>query len=418
MLRPSIGRRRRARAVCPAGKAGAKRASHKRIWRLFAALAAAATAFGCAQRRAAPQPRPVLVKVATAIRRTVPVRADWITTLHGFVSAEIQPHVSGYIIRQEYREGAYLPKGAVLFDIDPRPFQAVLDQARAQLAQAQATLGAARLDVQRDIPEAQARAIPQSQLDNDTQAELAGRAAVAAAQAAVEQARLNLAYTHVRALIGGIAGIAQVQTGNLVSPTTVLTSIAQVNPIKAYFPVSEADYLQMAGHIPPGASGPPIRLHLTLAGGQAYGGTGRILFANNQLDPQTGTIEVVGAFPNPRRLLRPGQTGRISAIIAMRPNAVLVPARAVTELQGGYEVAVVGANHKVRVRTVQVGAQEGSWWVITRGLQPGEEVVAEGAEKVHNGAQVQPRPYLPDLSQATPAPRADPLVSRPDGADR
>ncbi|MGH9527733.1 MAG: efflux RND transporter periplasmic adaptor subunit, partial [Terriglobales bacterium] len=200
-------------------------------------MAVAACGAGCAARRTAPQPQPVTVEVATAASQSVPIRAQWITTLHGYVSAQIQPHVSGYIVRQVYREGTYVPKGGVLFEIDPRPFRATLDQAMAQLAEAQANLGAARLDVKRDIPEAKARAIPQSQLDNDTQAELADKAAVAAAKAAVEQAQLNLGYTRVRTLIGGIAGIAQAQTGNLVATTTVLTSVSQVNPIKAYFPV-------------------------------------------------------------------------------------------------------------------------------------------------------------------------------------
>ncbi|MGH9490935.1 MAG: efflux RND transporter periplasmic adaptor subunit [Terriglobales bacterium] len=369
-------------------------------WRLGLAMAVAACGAGCAARRTAPQPQPVTVEVATAASQSVPIRAQWITTLHGYVSAQIQPHVSGYIVRQVYREGTYVPKGGVLFEIDPRPFRATLDQAMAQLAEAQANLGAARLDVKRDIPEAKARAIPQSQLDNDTQAELADKAAVAAAKAAVEQAQLNLGYTQVRTLIGGIAGIAQAQTGNLVATTTVLTSVSQVNPIKAYFPVSGAEYLKIANRVPPAVTGAPVRLHLTLADGTAYPYPGRILFANNQLDPQTGTIELVGAFPNPGRLLRPGQTGRITADIGVEQNAVLIPARAVTELQGGYEVAVVGADDKVSVRTVQVGIQEGSQWVITRGLRAGQRVVAEGTAKVHDGMTVTPRPYAPALDPA------------------
>jgi len=288
----------------------------------------------------------------------------------------------------------------VLFEIDPRPFQAVLDQAKAQLAQAEAQLGAAALNVKRDIPEAQAQAIPQSQLDNDRQGELGAKAAVEAGQAAAEQAQLNLGYTNVRSLIDGIAGIAQVQVGNLVTPSTVLTAVSQVNPIKAYFPVSGVEYLQIASGASPGtvnllSSANAIPLELTLANGKTYGYKGKILFANRQMDSQTGTIQIVGSFPNPGRVLRPGETVRVRAVTQVERAALLVPQAAVTQLQGGYQLAVVEPQNKINIRTVQVGAQVGTMWIITHGLEPGQQVVVEGTEQVRDGMVVTPEPYSP-----------------------
>ncbi len=215
--------------------------------------------------------------------------------------------------------------------------------------------------MKRDIPEAEAHAIPQSQLDNDTNAELAGKATVQADQAAIEQAELNLGFTKVRSLIDGIAGIAQVQVGNLVGPATVLTGVSQVNPIKVYFPISASEYLEIANRLSPGTVNlfsrtSPIPLELILSNGSTYGYKGRILFADRQVDPQTGTIQIVGAFPNPGNILRPGQTGRVRAMTDFRRGALLVPQRAVTELQGGYQVAVVGADNKVTIRTVEVAS--------------------------------------------------------------
>ncbi|MFY9910901.1 MAG: efflux RND transporter periplasmic adaptor subunit, partial [Candidatus Sulfotelmatobacter sp.] len=263
---------------------------------------------------------------------------------------------------------------------------------------AEAQLGTATLNVKRDIPEAQAQAIPQSQLDNDTNAELAGKATVQADEAAVEQAELNLGFTKVRSLIEGIAGIAQVQVGNLVGPATVLTGVSQVNPIKVYFPISAAEYLQIANRLSPGTVNlfsrtSPIPLELILSNGSTYGYKGRILFADRQVDPQTGTIQIVGAFPNPGNILRPGQTGRVRAVVELRKGALLVPQRAVTELQGSYQVAVVGADNKISIRPVQVGEVSGTMWIIRQGLKLGERVVTEGTGRVRDGMVVAPQPY-------------------------
>lgn len=334
------------------------------------------------------------------VQQNVPIYSEWVGTLNGYVNAQIQPQVTGYLIKQDYREGSVVRKGDVLFEIDPRPFQAVLDQAKAQLAQAQAQLGAAALNVKRDIPEAQAQAIPQSQLDNDNQGKLAATASVAAGQAAVEQAELNLGYTKVHSLIDGIAGVAQVQVGNLVSPTTVLTAVSQVDPVKAYFPISSAEYLQIANRVNPNSvnlfsSKNPIPLQLILANGETYGHQGTILFADRQVDPQTGTIQIVGAFPNPGNILRPGQTCRIRAMTEIAKGALLIPQRAVTELQGGYQVALVGEGNKISIRAVSVGERVGSLWIINQGVNPGDRVVAEGAQTVRDGMTVTPEPYTP-----------------------
>lgn len=363
-------------------------------------IALMAALSGCGHSKAVAKPKPPMVKVATVSSKTVPILGTWIATLHGYVNAQIQPHVTGYLIRQDYREGSYVRKDSVLFEIDPRPFQASLDQAKAQLAQAEAQLGNAQLNVKRDIPEAKAKAIPQSQLETDQQAELAAKASVAAAQAAVEQAQLNLGYTKVRSLVGGIAGIAQVQVGNLVSPTTVLTGVSQVNPIKAYFPITSNEYLAIANRVGQSttnllASGSRLPLELVLSNGDKYRYPGKILFANRQIDPQTGTIQIVGSFPNPNRLLRPGQTAKVSAVTELRHDALVVPQRAVTQLQGQYEVDVVGPNNHISIRSVQVGPEVGTEWVINSGLQAGDRVVAEGMEKVRNGMEVTTEPYSP-----------------------
>ncbi|MGH9451179.1 MAG: efflux RND transporter periplasmic adaptor subunit [Terriglobia bacterium] len=388
---------------------------------LLGAIALGAFSGACSHPQAAPRSKPPVVEVVQVIQKPVPIYGNWITTLQGYVNAQIQAQVTGYLIKQDYREGSFVSENSVLFEIDPRPFQAALDQTKAQLAQAKAQLGNAVLNVKRDIPEAKAHAIPQSQLDTDTQAKLAAKASVEAAQAAVETAQLNLGYTKVRSLVRGIAGIAQVQVGNLVSPITVLTAVSRVNPIKAYFPISGAEYLEIAGRVNPGtinllSQRNPIPLELTLSNGKVYQYKGRILFADRQVDPQTGTIQIVGAFPNPRRILRPGQTGRIRAVTEVRKRALLVPQRAVTELQGGYEVAVVGSDNKVSIRAVQVGPQVGSLWVINQGLNPDERVVAEGAEKVRSGMEVTPTPYVPSAPPASgaktnPKPHMPPVYS-------
>jgi RND family efflux transporter MFP subunit len=344
------------------------------------------------------KPPPPEVEVTSVIEKDVSIYGEWVATLDGYVNAQIQPQVTGYLIKQDYREGSLVRKDDVLFEIDPRPFQAALDLAKAQLAQAQAQLGNAELNVKRDIPEAQANAIPQMQLDNDQQTRLAAKAAVQAGEAAVEQAALNLGFTKVRSLISGIAGIAQVQVGNLVGPSTVLTGVSDVDPIKAYFPVSGDEYMRIAGRInPAGLSSPSshlsIPLQLILSSGATYGHGGVVLFTDRAIDQPTGTIRVAGAFPNPGNILRPGQYGKVRAVTQVRKNALLVPQRAVTELQGSSEVAVVGPDNKVSLRTVETAERVGTLWIISHGLKAGERVVAEGSEKAAQGSTVTPVPF-------------------------
>jgi RND family efflux transporter MFP subunit len=355
---------------------------------------------GCGPRgvSAAPTP-PASVQVAEVIQRDVPVYHEWIATLDGYVNAQIQPQVSGYLIRQNYREGALVRKNEVLFTIDPRPFQAVLDQSRAQVAQAQAQLGKTELDVKRDTPLAREKAIAQSQLDNDIQANLAAQATVQAGRAAVEQAELNLEFTNVRSLIDGFAGIATGQVGNLVGPQTLLTTVSQLNPIKAYFVVSEQEYLAFVKRNPTVASREAkereLELELILSDGSTYGRKGKFFAADRQVDAQTGAIRLAGVFPNPDNVLRPGQYGRVRFISYIRPGALLVPQKAVTELQGSYQVAVVGSDNKVSIRNVTVGERTGPMWIIEEGLKPGERIVAEGVQKARDGIAVNPVPASP-----------------------
>jgi membrane fusion protein (multidrug efflux system) len=339
-----------------------------------------------------------MVEVTPAIQKDVPLEGEWVGTLEGYVNAQIQPHVNGYLIRKDYQEGGVVRQGQVLFEIDPRPFQALLDQAKGQLAQAQAQLANADINVRRDIPEAEAHAIPQSQLDNDTQAQLGAKATVEADQAAVEQASLNLGYTKVLSLIDGIAGINTVQVGSLVEPSSVLTAVSQVNPIKVYFPISEQEYVRMADGGGPGSvdwltHAPQIPLHLTLADGSAYPHPGRIIFADRQVSTETGTIQIVGEFPNPKNLLRPGQYARIQAPTGSITRALLVPQAAVSQQQGTYQVTVVGSDNRAQLRTVEVGPKVDTLWVITSGVKPGERVAAVGAEKTKEGQLVNPTPY-------------------------
>ena len=366
---------------------------------LLASLLLLAGCAGNSQSPASSQ-APLDVIVVPVEQKDVPIYGDWVATLDGYINANIQPQVSGYLIKQDYQEGSYVHKDDVLFEIDPRPFQAALDQAkgqlaqaRGQLAQAQAQLALSKINVQRNTPLAKAHAIAQSQLDTDIQAQAqnealvtTSQAAIQAGEAAVEVAELNLGFTKVRSLISGIAGIATTQIGNLVGPSTLLTTVSDVNPIKVYFPISEQEYLRVAGNFTS-----RVPLQLTLANGNIYPHPGKIAFSNRQVDPQTGTIRMAALFANPRNLLRPGQFGRVRAMTALRKGALLVPQRAVNELQGHYQVAVVGADNRVSIRTVQVGERAGEMWIIESGVSPGDRVVSEGVAKVRDGMTVNPK---------------------------
>src|SRR5208283_4439330 len=311
-----------------------------------------------------------------------------------YVNADIRPQVSGYIISQSYKEGSVVRKGQVLFEIDPRPFQATLDRVKGDLAQADALLAKSTNDVERDTPLAAQKAVPREKLDNEIQARRAAEAAVESGKAAVERADLDLGWTKVTSLVDGVAGICEVQMGNLVGPNSHLTSVSQVDPIKVYFPVSEQEYLR-AKHLSSG--GEPMNLfdsspELILADGTVYPHKGKILLTDRQVDTNTGTIRLVAAFPNPGNILRPGQYGRVRIQTSLKKNALLVPQSAVKELQGGFEVAVMSADNKAHIRTVKAGEKAGTMWVIDEGLNPGDQVIVQGVEKVKDGTPVVPRP--------------------------
>lgn len=351
------------------------------------------------------------VKVMTVVQKDVPVYSEWVGTTEGLVNAKIRAQVTGYLANQNYKEGASVKKGELLFEIDPRTFKAALDQAQAQLAIAKARLGKTEMDVKRYRPLAKESAISQQELDDAVQANLAAKAGVQAAEAAVEQARLNLGFTKITSPVDGIAGSANAQIGDLVGPTQSgeLTTVSTVNPIKVIFPISEQEYMKIARELDKsGQAAPePGKLELVLADGSVFPHRGEFSFAERQVDVKTGTIRIAALFPNPGNLLRPGQFGRVRAVTDFRKGAIMVPQRAVMELQGNYQVAVVGADNKVNIRPVKTGERVDNMWVITSGLQPGERVVVEGLQKVREGMLVNPQPVGDESKgEAKPAQQA------------
>ena len=413
-------------------------------------------------------PRALDVEVVRVEQKDVPVYSEWIGTTEGIVNADIKAEVSGYLLRQDYKEGSFVKKGQLLFELDPRPFQAALDQAnglvaqfqgqleqassqvtqaeaqaaqansqvlqaQAQHAQAQANQVKTQLDVNKYAPLAEQKAVTQQDLDNAVQGNNVAKAQVEAARAGVETARaqlraanaqigtakavinsakgqienakaavrtaqLNLGFTRIISPIDGIAGIAQAQVGNLITTTSLpLTTVSTVDPIKVYFTLNEQQYLSFTKRnlieARRGGSVAQIELELILSDGSSYPEKGSFFFADRQVDPKTGAIRMAGLFPNPGNVLRPGQYGRVRAVTATKDEALLVPQRAVSELQGSYQVAVVGGDNKIEMRTVKVGERSGSLWVIEDGLKAGETVVVEGTQKIKPGAVVQPKPY-------------------------
>jgi RND family efflux transporter MFP subunit len=354
---------------------------------------------GCGEAVTAPNARPPEVEVTPVIQKDVPIVQDWVANVDGFVNALIQPQVSGYLLAQTYKEGSFVKKGQTLFEIDQKPLQASLELAQAQLAEAKAQEVNARQNVERDRPLAAAKAIAQSQLDGDTQTLQAAQAVVQAQQAQVQLAQISLSYTKVRSLIDGVAGIANGQIGNLVGPTTVLTTVSQIDPVKVYFGLGENEYIKFAKRINDaaiGRSGLPqasVPLQLILSDGSTYGLPGKFIFADRQVDPQTGSIRVAAVFPNPNGLLRPGQFGRLRVQTALLVNALVVPPAAVNEIQGTYQIAVLGSGNKVEIRSVTIGPRVGADWVITAGVKAGEQVIVQGIQRVRQGATVRPKPY-------------------------
>jgi RND family efflux transporter MFP subunit len=355
---------------------------------------------------------PADVEVVQVEQKDVPIFGEWIGTLDGMTNADVRAQVTGYLLRQGYQEGAFVRKGQLLFEIDPRPFQAVLDQAEGQLAQAKAVLanaqavqGRTELDVNRYAPLAKEQAASQQDLDNAVQNNMAAKATVAtaeaqikSAEAAVETAKINLDFTRLVAPIDGVAGQAQLQVGALVNPSSgPVTSVSTVDPIKVYFTVSESEYLDWNKRFPTEstreAAGKSLRLDLILADGSTYPHQGTFYFADRQVNESTGAIRIAGLFPNPGNILRPGGYGRVRTAVRTQKDALLVPQRAVSELQGGYQVAVVDGENKVSIHTIKVGDRVGTEWIVTEGLKPGERVIVEGVQKVGPGMQVNPKPF-------------------------
>lgn len=441
-------------------------AKHKFLTSALALIAifvvAALLGFARSSKPAAAAPRPLEVEVVPVKQTNVPIYKEWIGTTDGMVNAEIKAQVTGYLLRQDFKEGSFVKKGQLLFEIDPRPFQAAVDQANGQVAQFQGQLEQAtsqvaqaeaqlaqansqllqaqaqvaqadanqvktQLDVDKYRPLAEQKAVTQQEFDNATQANVVSKAQVQAANAGVEVARaqlahakaqvgtakagiataqgqlqnakatvntavLNLGFTRITAPIDGIAGIATAQVGNLVNTTSgPLTTVSTVDPIKVYFTLSEQEYL---GYSKQQGQLDQLELELILADGTTYPEKGKFYFADREVDPKTGAIRMAGVFPNAGNLLRPGQYGRVRAITSVKEEAMLIPQRAVTELQGIYQVAVVEPNNQINIRAVKLGEKSGSMWVVEDGLKPGESIVAEGTLKVRPGMTVSPIPFV------------------------
>jgi len=348
------------------------------------------------------------VLVAQVEQKDVAIYNEWIGTLAGQVNANVQAQVTGYLLRRDYQEGSFVRKGQLLFQIDPRPFQAALDQAEGQLAQAIAQLANAeavqvrtQLDVERYTPLAREQAASQQDLDNATQNNVAAKANVATtkaqiktAEAAVETAKLNLGFTQIISPVDGIADVARAQVGDLVSSSSgTLTTVSTLDPIRDYFTVSEQDYLQLKQQFS-GSDKQQWKLQLILADGTSYPHEGAFYFAGRAVDQNTGAIQLAALFPNPGNLLRPGQYGKVRAVVRTAKGALLVPQAAVADLQGSYQVSVVGQDNKIAIRSIKVGERVGTRWIIQDGLKPGERVVAQGQQTLRPGTIVQPKPYV------------------------
>jgi membrane fusion protein (multidrug efflux system) len=351
---------------------------------------------GCEQKAppaAAPPPLPVGVIQVEA--SDVPLASEWVGTLDGNVNAQIQPQVSGYLIAQSYREGSLVQKGQTLFEIDPRPFKALVDQAQGQLEQSKAAYALTQTNIKRDSPLADEHAIATSQLDTDKAQGAQAEANVKTAEASVATAKLNLGFTHVRSLITGVAGQATTQVGNLVSPQSVLTSVSQLDPVRVYFSISDAEYLSLTSRARAGkgdllSNAAAIPLTLQLGNNTNYPHAGRIAFVDRSMNAQTGAIRIAALFPNPGNVLRPGEFARIKACATVQHNVILVPQSAIMELQGIQQAFTLTPDHKVHIVTVQLGAQVGNDWIVQGGLAPGSTIIVDNLQKLAEGAPVNP----------------------------
>jgi membrane fusion protein (multidrug efflux system) len=368
------------------------RANHRRC--LFSGLLLLNITFfctACSSEKEKPAPPPPGVTVVTVVQRDVPISQQWVGTMAGNIDAEIRPKVDGFLLKRLYAEGSYVKKGQAMFQLDPRQTQASVEQAQGQLERAKAALSQAQIDVKRYTPLVAQRAISQAELDKAMSMERAATAEVAAAQAVLDNAKLNSGWATVTSPISGIAGVAKVGVGDLMTPNTVMTTVSAVDPVYVDFSISEQDYLRFNREKSGAAAG--RNLELTLGDGSVFPHAGHALLVNREIDSRTGTIQVRAEFSNPGNVLRPGQYARIRAVTEHRKGALLVPQRAISEVQGIYQVGVVGADNKVTIRSVVPGPQFGDMWVIESGLQPGEKVVVDGLQRIRDGMTVAPIPF-------------------------
>ena len=364
-------------------------------------LTAAVAIVGCHGGEAPAPPPPAEVLVTEVVQKDTPIYVEWVGTIDGNVNAQIRARVQGHLQSRDYTEGSLVRANDLMFSIDARPYQAALDQAKGELGRADAVLTKTQQDVKRYTPLAAKGAVSRQELDNAVQAQRAASAAVDAARAKVENAQLNLDWTRIKSPVDGVAGISVAQVGDLISEKSVLTTVSQLDPVRVSFPISEQEYLRYADRIQLNKRSQPAErnLELILADGSVHKERGNASVANREVDTKTGTMMIVGLFPNPNNLLRPGQYAKVRAAVETKRGALLVPQRAVQELQGTFQLAVVGTDNKVSMRTVKAGARVGNLWVIDEGLAPGERVVVEGLQKVRDGVTVNPKSAEPAAQQ-------------------
>ena len=367
------------------------RVSKRQLYTLGVLVVVLIIANGCSSSAEKPAPRPPGVTVTPVIQRDVPIHQEWVGTMAGNVDAEIRPKVEGFLLARLYTEGSFIAKGTPMFRLDGRQARAAVEQAEGNLALAQAALGQAQIDVRRYTPLVAQKAVSQAELDKALSSESAAKAGVDANQAAVDNAKLNLGWTTVTSPISGIAGVSKVQVGDLMTPTTTMTTISSVNPIYVDINVAEQDYLRFVREKTGRKAGQDFEL--ILGDGTTYPRRGHALFVNREVDSRTGTIQVRGEFPNPGNVLRPGQYARIRAVTELRKSAVLIPQQAVSELQGVYQVGVITSDNKVTIKAVKLGPQFGNMWVVESGLQAGDNVVVDGLQRIKTGMTVAPTPF-------------------------
>ncbi|HEU5233505.1 MAG TPA: efflux RND transporter periplasmic adaptor subunit [Terriglobales bacterium] len=367
---------------------------------------------GCGEKQAAGPPPPPDVEVAPVEQRDVPVYGEWVAQLNGPVNSDITPKVQGYLLSQDYVNGSIVRKGQLLFQVDPRPFQAALDQAKADVERAASALSRANNDVQRDTPLAAQSAIPQKQLDDDIANVNSAKAQLAAVKALQEQAELNLGWTKVYSPVDGIAGIANSQVGDLVGTSTKMVTVSQIDPIWAYFNISESLYLDFAPQISrvltKGKVQTPVSVEFLQANDVPYPFKGKVIFVNREITGGTGTIQLAAAFPNKDAILRPGGFGRVRVQTSTARDALLIPQAAVIEVQSQYQVIVVGTDNKATIRPVKMGDRVETSWIVTQGLQAGERVVVEGIQKIQTLAAQAPREQVKDGVPVNPKQYAAP----------